>query len=208
MKDRIINLVGPSGSGKTTISKELEKIGYNIIHSYTTRKPRELNEWGHKFISRKEILDMFNINCTSKEEVINKRISTELDINPKVIAHKELYGEHYFATREQYEGKGDSIYVIDPEGAKVIDKTVKDAEILTVFLQCDKLIREDRLYKRYLKNTSIQEMSDTQSIVLKINERIEKDKEIFKLCKCDYVVDVNRGIEEIIKDITIIIKEK
>ncbi|AFS78458.1 putative guanylate kinase [Gottschalkia acidurici 9a] len=208
MKDRIINLVGSSGSGKTTISKKLEKIGYNIIHSYTTRKPREINEWGHKFISRQEILDMFNINCIPKEEIINKKISIELKTNPRVIAHKELYGEHYFATIEQYKGKGTSIYVIDPEGAEVINKTVKDAEIITIFLQCDKSVREDRLYKRYLKNTDIEEMRDTQTIILKINERIEKDKEIFRLCKCDYVVEVNRDIKEIIKDITTVIEEK
>ena len=55
MKDKIICLVGPSGSGKTTIAKELEKEGYNIIHSYTDRKPRVENEWGHTFVSVEEM---------------------------------------------------------------------------------------------------------------------------------------------------------
>ena len=54
--DKIVCLVGPSGSGKTTIAKELEMMDYNIIHSYTTRKPREPNEWGHTFVDRNELV--------------------------------------------------------------------------------------------------------------------------------------------------------
>ena len=46
----IVCLIGPSGSGKTTIARMLEA-EYNVIHSYTTRPPREPGEWGHNFIA-------------------------------------------------------------------------------------------------------------------------------------------------------------
>lgn len=73
--DKLILLVGPSGSGKTTIAKELEKEGYNIIHSYTTRKPREPNEWGHTFVDRNELAQApFNIIAIGKRpELYNIR---------------------------------------------------------------------------------------------------------------------------------------
>ena len=38
-------------------------------------------------------------------------------------------------------------------------------------------------------------------------KRIEQDKEIFKTCKCDYVVDANRELSEVLTDIKEIIKE-
>ena len=49
--DTIFCLVGPSGSGKTTVAKALEKHGYNVIQSYTTRPRRSENEWGHTFVT-------------------------------------------------------------------------------------------------------------------------------------------------------------
>jgi guanylate kinase len=79
--DKIICLVGPSGSGKTTVARGLEKEGYNIIQSYTTRKPRFEGEWGHTFIEEYKLLPGIGL--------------------PKdMIAYFNSYnsGHHYFAT--------------------------------------------------------------------------------------------------------------
>lgn len=55
----MIVLVGKSCSGKTTIAKELEKLGYSLIVTYTTRPIREGEEDGvdYKFITKEEFLE-------------------------------------------------------------------------------------------------------------------------------------------------------
>lgn len=172
MKDKIICLVGPSGSGKTTIAKELEKEGYNIIHSYTDRKPRVENEWGHTFVSK-----------------------VDIPMADKVIAYKTIYGNRYYALKHQYQGKGTSIYTVCPDGAKQVQENVKDAEVITIFLACDREIRENRM--RY-------EGREPQTI----HDRIIKDFLIFHICKCDYVVDGNREIDTVVLDVIKIIERE
>ncbi|KNF06952.1 guanylate kinase [Gottschalkia purinilytica] len=177
--DKIICLVGPSGSGKTTIAKELETLGYNIIHSYTTREPREENEWGHIFMSDDSWF------CRDKENSI---------------AEKELYDHAYWATKEQYKNKGTSIYVVCPDGAKQVRKNVKDAEIVTIFLHCDMNKRVTRLIERAGGNI-FNHFDEVEAL-----ERINKDKEVFKLVKTDYVIDGNREVEEVLEDVVSVIK--
>ncbi len=181
--DKIICLVGASGSGKTTIAKRLEKEGYNIIHSYTTRPPREPGEWGHAFIN--------GANWYEEDVFLgaDENYENEIEIHAsEMIAFFNDYfkGEVYFATKEQYQGKGTSIYVVDPEGAEQVQKNVQDAEVTTIFLMADENIR----YKRMVKERGHGAV-----------ERIEKDKEIFKTCKCDYVVDANRDIDSVVLDV-------
>lgn len=179
--DKLILLVGPSGSGKTTIAKELEGMEYNIIHSYTTRKPREPNEWGHTFVDRNELTQApFNIIAIGKRPEL-------------MIAGEELYGELYFATKEQYKGKGTSIYIVTPKAAEQVRQNVDDAEVITIFLMADESIRLDR-------------MKDERGYYVAI-DRINKDMEIFSKCKCDYVVDANRDVDKVILDILEIIEQ-
>ena len=171
-KDVIVNLVSPSGAGKTTIAKELEKLGYNIIKSYTTREPREESEWGHTFIQSNQV-----------ESFIGE-----------MIAYKQIYNDHYFATKQQYQDKGISVYVVCPDGASQTKENVKDADVITIYLQCDEYIRMIRMNED--KTRSPQSISD----------RLEKDREVFKVCECDYVIDGNRELEKVLKDVTDIIE--
>ena len=180
--DKIVCLVGPSGSGKTTIAKELEMMDYNIIHSYTTRKPREPNEWGHTFVDRNELVQApFNIIAIGKRPEL-------------MIAGEELYGELYFTTKEQYKGKGTSIYTVTPKAAEQVRENVDDAEVVTIFLQCDRYVRYDRMIK------------DNRGLLDVIN-RLDSDEKVFKTCKCDYVVDANRDVDKVILDILEIIEQ-
>jgi len=180
-RDKIICLVGESGSGKTTIAKALEKEGYNIIHSYTTRPPREPNEWGHKFVDE--------YSYTAHLDIHNNFYKF-YDKNPYIIAFKELYGYKYWALSEQYQGLGTSIYIIDPAEAEQVKENVKDAEIIVVYLKADQETRIERLVER-----TGQEVF-TQKQVEEITNRIKKDKEYFKLIQCDFTVDANGTIEE------------
>ncbi|HHV43020.1 MAG TPA: AAA family ATPase [Clostridiaceae bacterium] len=192
VKDKLILLVGPSGSGKTTIAKELEKEGYNVIHSYTTRPPREPDEWGHTFV-----------NDVALEELYDKQDT--------IVAFQMLYGNAYWATKEQYQGKGTSIYVIDPKGAEQVKESVKDAEVVTIYLQCGKFERWDRMmYRAGLNKTvfSAEQMKEHRERALAIQTRIENDDKMFSIVKCDHIVDANRNIEEVLTDVKSVIEQQ
>ena len=127
-----------------------------------------------------------------------------------MIAHQKLYGHHYWATKEQYQRKGTSIYVIDPKGAEQVRKNVKDAEVVTIFLTVDEGKRIARLRKRFLNENNItidsffgNELQD--KIYNYIRKRLNKDEEIFRVVKCDYTVDANREVKEVLRDIKQII---
>lgn len=208
-KDNIVCLVGASGSGKTTIAKKLEEQGYNIIHSYTTRQPREPDEWGHTFINGWHefyVRDIFfGFENGKHREPLMQYIDKE-----DFIAYKEIYGDHYFATKEQYINKGSSVYVVCPDGAKQVRENVKDAPIITIFLNADESVRDVRLMSRHLgkerNKLTIADMTNKETFTY-VNNRIEKDRSIFKSCKCDYVVDANRGIDEVVNNISRIIED-
>jgi len=175
MNDKIICLVGESGSGKSTIAELLEKEGYNYIQSYTTRKPRYEGEKGHIFTDDAS------------------RFYEDIYLKNEYIAYTYFDGHHYFATKEQYQGKGTSIYVVDVTGIKKLKQRVKDAEIVVIYLKCEQHTRWDRMCWRKHKDTNIADFD--------IWERIDHDKEAFKIVECNYVVDANRPIENVLKDI-------
>lgn len=128
--DRLILVIGASGSGKTSVAKEMEKEGYNILQSYTTRESRRTEEWGHIHVD--------NIDGLVEEDLL---------------VFVEVYdGVHYWATNEQYKGLGDTIYIICPQGALEVREKLRDdptVEVITIYLQSDANIRRERmLYDR------------------------------------------------------------
>ncbi len=165
MTDIIYCLVGPSGSGKTTVAKILNEKGYNVIQSYTTRPPRFKNEWGHTFVIMQD-----------------KKPAPWSDTG--VIAHNVYSGYHYWATRQQYQGKGKTIYIIDPPGDKQLRTTV-NCPIVTIFLRAG---RETCLHRMDI------ERGREQAI-----ERVEKDAETFACVKTDYVIDAELPLSKVIK---------
>lgn len=181
--DKIICLVGASGSGKTTLAKELEGKGYNIIHSYTTRQKREPGEWGHRFLELLEVQD----------EMSYLKFHNLWIPKSEMIAYFEEYNHIYFATREQYQGKGTSIYIIDPGGAKQVKDNVKDAEVITIFLNVNDNIRLDRM---------LEDGREHKDILL----RFLKDQILFKDVKCDYEIDGNNSLFHVLWNVIEIIK--
>jgi guanylate kinase len=189
--DKIIALVGESGSGKTTIAKELEKRGYNVIKSYTTRPPREPGEWGHTFVDRG-----------------NYGLDSGIFLNSftyyhpcKIIACTFYNGYHYWATTWQYQGKGTSIYVVDPAGVKDLKNNIKDAEILVIYLKADQETRYARMLKRGTNS-----IKSRLEIVKDARQRLEHDESVFTCFSANYVIDANRGIEDVLEDIEGVIK--
>jgi guanylate kinase len=173
--DKIICLIGASGSGKSSIAARLEQEGYNYIKSYTTRPKRNKTEDGHIF------LDESSFNKLKKEELI---------------AYAEFDEYKYWSTKEQYFNKGDSIYVIEPKGAVELKSSIKDCEVLLVYLKVD---REER-YKR---------MKDKRGFEMAERRLQYEDKTgIFNNIKCDYIVDANRDMGEVVCNIKKIIQGK
>lgn len=211
--NKIICLVGESGSGKTTLCQELEKEEYNIIKSYTTREPRYEGEYGHTFVSRDEILDRylpkFDLNSIAKDEAVKYILTEEKKFTP-IIAYTFYNGEHYFATKEQYQCKGTSIYVIDPAGIKDLLQRVKDAEIVIIYLKTERWIRACRMWHRKYDNSPCiwPEPHDWGDIDGEIKQRINHDRKAFKWVFCNYVIDANRKVEEVLEDIKEIIRKR
>lgn len=195
MQDKIICLVGESGSGKSTIAEQLEKEGYNYIQSYTDRPKRDELEKGHIFITEAEYF----------------QATIQSEFNHNWIAFTFYNGHHYFATKEQYKGKGTSIYVIDPVGVKYLREKVTDAEIVVIYLKCDEYTRFKRMVDRsYNKVThsgvSINERRRiTTTIRHTADKRIINDREAFKIVECNYTIDANRSIENVLYDVKSII---
>ena len=181
--DTIICLVGASGSGKTSIAYALhEKYGYNVIESYTTRPKRYEGEKGHTFV------DEFHGTWNFFPWVEGKTLPGN------VIAYNEYNGYEYWATREQYQGKGASLYVVDVPGVKMLRETVKDAEIVVIALWADADTRWDRLCER----------GDNQTNVI---ERIAYDNDAFAVIPCDYAVDANPDLDTVTERVNSIIQK-
>ena len=181
--DKIICLVGESGSGKSAIAEILEKEGYNYIQSYTTRPKRYEDERGHIFLDSLPDKDF---------EIYDNN----------VIADTYFNGFDYWSTKEQYQGKGNSVYVVDVAGIKELRERITDAEIFVIYLKTDTQTRINRMYER--QGFKIIE-SIPPEVYNKVQDRINHDKQVFKIIPCDYVVDGNGDIKEVLKDVMSII---
>ena len=179
--DIIYCLVGPSGSGKTTVAKELEQRGYNVIKSYTTRPPREPEEWGHIFVD----------SVSAKEGVLALTLYD---------------GYHYWARREQYQGKGKSIYVIDPEGVEVLRKTVADTQVVVIYLNATETECFARMLVRLHEKYGIKTPPEYYADKDMAERRLEHDRKLFRVVPCDYAIDANGTIAETVENVLEVIR--
>jgi guanylate kinase len=178
-KDLIICLVGESGSGKTSIAKAFEELGYNVIQSFTTRPRRSVNETGHTFV--KDVPRRWQ-----KVREGDCEMEGMLPDKSDMIAYTFYNGHHYWATREQYKGKGITFYVIDPAGISLLKQTVTDARLLIIYLKVNQNLR---IFRMEQQGRSIKE----------IFERCKADEVAFKIIECDVVIDMNQYLGDAIQ---------
>lgn len=120
---KLFCIMGESGSGKTAVTKELHRRGYNVLQSYTTRQPREENEFGHLF-------------CTIEEYENFKE-------NDEIVAYSYFNNHHYFSTKQQmYEC---DVYVVDPDGIEDLKDNIDDIDFITIYLNVSRSIRYFRM---------------------------------------------------------------
>lgn len=97
MSKYIYLFVGPSGSGKTTVANALsEKYGWKLVDSYTTRKPRYINEKGHIFVDKAEF-DALEDKCAYTFFDGNEYCATSTQVNMADIYIIDPAGIEYFA---------------------------------------------------------------------------------------------------------------
>lgn len=126
MSKSVVLLVGKSGSGKTEIAKTLYTKGYDVLQSYTTRKPRSKNEWGHLFCSTDEY----------------EQFKNEDDI----VAYSYFDNNHYFSTKSQIYAT--DIYVVDPDGVEDLKKNIEDINFTVIYLNVNANTRRNRMHIR------------------------------------------------------------
>jgi len=124
-----------------------------------------------------------HIFTTKKQYECNKANNT-------IVAETLFDGNYYWTTKGQL--NGECVYIIDPVGVKELKEKVKDVEIVVIYLKC---YAPDRYERMKLRGDSIETS----------RERIKHDKEAFKIVSCDYCIDANRSIEEVLKDVKSII---
>lgn len=108
-------IVGRSGSGKTTIVEHLEKYkGFKPVQSYTDRKKRSDDEYGHIFVSEEEFDKLENI-----------------------VAYAKYDNHRYCATKEQIDES--DLYVVDPVGVEDLLNIYKnkDRDIYIIYINVD-----------------------------------------------------------------------
>ncbi len=176
-QDYIIALIGCSGSGKTSVAMMLEKIkGYHVLKSYTTRWPRVENEWGHIFVSDRDVqnsIDKYGISPWQSDDVI---------------AYGEYNNHLYWATRSQIKGKGAVIYVIEPVGLQTFKNENPDIPVFTIFLNTSRENRLDRLIKERGE--------------IAARKRIAHDDLFFTSFAADWVVNADRDVSHVSSDVS------
>lgn len=119
----LICIIGRTGSGKDYLAKKFEEKGLKQIKSYTTRPKRNENEDTHIFITKEEA-----------DKITDK------------IAVTEINGYEYFATYSQV--KENDIYVIDPNGLKVLCENLKNEKLLVIYVKADDNERKEKAISR------------------------------------------------------------
>lgn len=130
-------LVGKSGSGKNTVQDYLvRKYGLKPLLSYTTREKRFPEENTHTFITLQEYEDFNPVDF---------------------IAYTFYNGNHYFATKKQFEEA--DIYIIDLDGVEYISKLNLELETpyVVIYLDVPEEIRRQRMEARNDDETAIEE---------------------------------------------------
>jgi guanylate kinase len=124
----IIALLGESGSGKSSIEKELVKMGYNKVISYTTREPRsgEIDGVNYYFITK----DKF-------EKLITEGFFAE---------YTEYNSNFYGSSMESFL-QDNVVFVCEPYGLFQIMK-FNELDIRSFFIKTNIYTRIERMQKR------------------------------------------------------------
>jgi len=161
MKNDIIIITGFSGAGKDSIAKDLSKIGYEFIISYTTRPKKDNEVDGKDYYFVKD-------SFMKPESFIEIREYKTVNGIWKYGIHKNSISEN-----KPY------VCVMDMQGAKTL-KNIFGTRVTIFFIDVNKYLRLNRAMYRDGNNFSMKEWNRRAKDDKKIKKNIDKD--------CDYIV--------------------
>lgn len=128
----MILLVGKSCSGKDTIRKELNKLGYKSIVTYTTRPPRngEVDGVDYHFVDASKFRTMDLMGCFVE-----------------TTSYNVASGETWYYGSAVDDLKEDSVMIVNPEGLRLIKK-LKSLNPIAFYIMADEETIWNRLRQR------------------------------------------------------------
>ncbi len=172
--------VGKSASGKTTIATFLENMyGYKSVASYTTRKPRHLNETGHIFITNEEF-----------------------DQLGELAAFTEYNKHRYGVTYEQLERC--SVYVVDIPGVeRLLENLNGSRPIRVIYFDAAVSTRIDRMVDRGASDMEIVSRLHNDDTTYDWYNDLDRIVCIYRHVKQQdvklYIVNANENINGVLK---------
>lgn len=132
----MILISGNSGSGKTSVAVQLEKMGYKLIPTYTTRKYRSDEELGSIRISETEFeyklshngfisYHIYNTNMGNVAYGIPLKECEENGNKSVIILAREYYEDVYHYIKNYSSDKMFMVY-LDVDDASIIEKSFDD----------------------------------------------------------------------------------
>lgn len=162
---KLFCIIGRTCSGKTSLAKTVAaSFNMNVLRSYTTRPKRDgESEYSsdHIFISEDDV-KLFK---------------------GKIAAYTEINGYKYFVTKDMI--LESDIYVIDPNGYKMLTEYVKEKglkiELIPIYIDVDVADQERRYRARGNTREQFWERYKSEA------EQFSKFEEWMKDCESDYV---------------------
>ena len=132
-------LVGKAASGKDHLKQRLQKKGFNIGVSHTTRLPRENEKDGvdYNFVSEIEFIEMIG--------------------QEKFIEYMEFNGWYYGQTEADFNGA--DVMIMSKDGIDMLPDQYRD-QCLVMYLDVDRMTRIERLnYRNDMNDTIMRRMN-------------------------------------------------
>ena len=128
----MILLVGKTSSGKSTILKELMKLGYEAVTTYTTRPPREgeIDGVDYHFVDESKFRAL---------DVMGHFVETT--------SYDVASGDTWYYGSAVEDLRDDSVMIVNPEGLKVVKK-MKSLNPIAFYLMADEETIWNRLRQR------------------------------------------------------------
>lgn len=180
----LICILGLSASGKDYATNLLsERYKLNRIVQHTTRPIRsnEINGKDYFFVDEELFLRMVNEDCFLSTRLFNTK-----------------FGDWYYGiTKDSMEKSKNSIICIDIEGLIQIKDTINQENIISIFIEADYDIREERAKKR--SDYDLDEFKRRYKDDMNKIDRIKKN--------CDFVVQ-NNGLNDFSVELSNIVEPR